>query len=220
MVTKTNIYAAVMGDLVESERSRDVEGLHTRFNKAIKTQNNVHRNELASPLTITLGDEFQGLTRSLAGAATLVRDLRLQLTAEGVDCRFVIGRVELKTSLNPDMAWNMMGPGLSQARAKLNEKRSPSRYRFSIPDDPLTETTLEAIGVGLTTVERGWTEQQQHDIMALLGGMTPTELARHRNVSVHNIYKVRGSGDFDAYVIQWHAIGEMLAALDAKGGAS
>jgi hypothetical protein len=111
----------------------------------------------------------------------------------------------------------MMGPGLAQARAKLNEKRSHSRYRFSIPDDGLAETTLEALGAGLTTIERGWTDVQRRDIMELLNGLSPGELAKRRNVSVHNIYKVRSSGDFDAYVIQWHAIAEALAALDRKG---
>lgn len=69
-----------------------------------------------------------------------MRNLRLQLMNEGIDCRFVIGRVDLETPLNPGKAWNMMGPGLSRARDKLNEKRAGSLYRFSIGQDPLLET--------------------------------------------------------------------------------
>lgn len=215
-VTEAQKLAVVMGDLVQSERLHKPEHLHEQFNNSVNAQNEKRAEALASPLTITLGDEFQGLTKTLAHAAAIVRDMRLQLMANAIDCRFVIGLVELKTKLNPEKAWNMMGPGLSEARDKLNEKRTNSLYRFSIPHDPLTETMLDALGAGLTAIERGWTDQQREDIAALISGLTPAELAKRRNVSVHSIYKVRGSGDFDAYVVQWHAIGEALAALDKR----
>ena len=216
-VTKTRRLAVVMGDLVQSERSLAPAKLHLRFNEAVDAQNAAHAAALASPLTITLGDEFQGLARSLGQAVPIVRDLRLQLMGDGIECRFVIGRVELRTELNPEKAWNMMGPGLARARARLNEKKAGSLYRFSIAEAPVTETVLDALGAGLTAIERGWTDQQRDDISALIGGLSPAELARRRNVSVHSIYKVRGSGDFDAYMTQWQAIGEALSALDEKG---
>ena len=213
-VTKTRCFTVVMGDLVQSERALAPAQLHLQFNEAVNAQNAAHAKALASPLTITLGDEFQGLVRSLGQAVPIVRDLRLQLMSNAVDCRFVIGLVELKTALNPAKAWNMMGPGLARARAKLNEKKAGSLYRFSIAPAPITEIMLDALGAGLTAIERGWTDQQRDDISALISGLSPAELAQRRNVSVHSIYKVRGSGDFDAYVMQWQAIGEALAALD------
>ena len=136
--------------------------------------------------------------------------------ADAIDCRFVIGLVEIKTPINTDKAWNMMGPGLSRARKKLNQKKADIFYRFSITEAPFTENLLNALGAGLSTIERGWTVQQREDISALMSGLSPTELAHRRNVSVHSIYKVRSSGDFDAYVIQWQAVAEALNALDKK----
>lgn len=208
--------AVVMGDLVQSERSPAPERLHAQFNDVVDMLNMRYRERLVSPLTITLGDEFQGLVKSLADAAPIVRDMRLHLMAKAIDCRFVIGSVEIRTEINPDKAWNMMGPGLSRARERLNEKRTGSLYRFSILDDPVAETLLEAVGAGLTAIERGWTDRQREDISALIKGLSAAELAKHRNVSVHSIYKVRSSGNFDAYTMQWHAIGEALAALDRR----
>jgi hypothetical protein len=207
-------YAVLMGDIVGSEQHASPDELHSRFNAAIERQNMAYAEALASPLTITLGDEFQGLTTSLVLAAQMAREVRLDLMSDKVDCRFAIGVVKLKTPLNEDRAWNMMGSGLASARERLNEKRVNTLYRFDIPEHPAMETMLEASGAALTTVERSWTETQRHDIQALLKGASPAEVARHRDVSVHSIYKVRNSGNFDLYVLLWNAIYEALAYID------
>jgi hypothetical protein len=208
----------IMGDLVRSESSLPVDLLHERFNTAVDDQNVAHANALLSPMTITLGDEFQGLVRSLEQAVMIARDLRFQLLSDGIDCRFVVGLAKIKTPINSQKAWNMMGPGLSRAREKLNQKKSDQFYRFSISDSPVMELMLDALGAGLSATERDWTDQQRKDISALMSGLSPTELARQRNVSVHSIYKVRSSGNFDTYVLQWHAISEALTSLDKQEG--
>lgn len=218
MAGTSHSYAVVMGDLVGSERTLATASLHTRFNEAVEKQNRDYEHLLSSPLTITLGDEFQGLGTSLTAMLSLIRDFRLQLMAHDIECRFAIGHVELQTPLNTDKAWNMMGPGLARTREKLNEKRSGSLYRFAVTDDPLVETTLEALGAGLTSIERRWTGRQREDIAELLRGATAADIAKRRNVSVHTVYKVRSSGEFDTYVVQWHAIQETLARLDAQRG--
>ena len=210
--------AVVMGDLVRSERAPAPERLHARFNAEVEACNAAHGAALASPLTITLGDEFQGLARSLGQAAPIVRGLRLALMRAGLDCRFVIGRVEIRTALNREKAWNMMGPGLGRAREKLNQKKAGIFYRFSVEGAPVSEIMLDALGAGLSAIERGWTGQQRDDIAALMAGASAAELARRRKVSVHSIYKVRSAGNYDAYAAQWQAIDAGLAALDAGKG--
>lgn len=216
VVTQASTYAVLMGDLVKSERSEAPSDLHVRFNQAIERQNHARRKLLASPLTITLGDEFQSLVTSFTVAAAIARDIRLELLNAGIDCRFALGAARLTTPLNTQRAWNMMGPGLSATRERLNEKKSNSLYRFVVPEDPVLETLLEASGATLTSIERKWSDVQRRDITALLEGEDVNAIAKRRNVSVHNIYKVRASGDYDLYVIQWHAVHEALAALDRK----
>ncbi|TMV59141.1 hypothetical protein FGG78_35990, partial [Thioclava sp. BHET1] len=58
--------AVLMGDIVRSETSLAPDLLYARFNAAIDALNQDHAGSLASPLTITLGDEFQGLVCSMA----------------------------------------------------------------------------------------------------------------------------------------------------------
>ncbi|WP_261793966.1 SatD family protein [Pseudomonas oryzihabitans] len=215
-VKSARTLAVVMGDLVHSEHAVDVVQLHQAFNEAVVQHNRRYADVLASPLTITLGDEFQGLMTSLNAGARLLRDIRLDLLQCDIDCRFVLGLAQIETAVNPEQAWNMMGPGLSRSRYKLNEKRALCRYGFSLPQEPLLEVALDALGVGLTVIEKGWTQRQLSDIAALLNGQSPAELAEQRQVSVHSIYKVRTSGHFDAYSQQWNAVLEVLTELDRR----
>lgn len=206
-----------MGDLVGSERHSSVPRLAQRFDDAVAEANRATI-DIASPLTITLGDEFQGLLVSLTAAARIARSVRFGLLENGIDCRFAIGVAQLETPLNPHRAWNMMGLGLAETRRRLNEKRADTLYRFNLPAHPALETMLEASGASLTAIERGWTETQRRDIALLMDGANAADVARLRNVSAHSVYKVRASGSFDLYALHWNAIAEALTAVDAASG--
>lgn len=206
--------AILMGDLVDSEAFKNTPALHTAFNAAVGRQNAATDSGPISPLTITLGDEFQGVYRAMEHAARAARDMRFDLMDQGIDCRFVIGRVRIDTPLNPERAWNMMGPGLSDARDILNAKAAGLTYRFSLPDQPELAKLLDALGAGLSVIERSWTEIQRRDIQALLDGTSVEEVAQNRNVKIRAIYKSRKGGEYDAYARQWQAILDALAADD------
>ncbi|MGJ8589775.1 MAG: SatD family protein [Yoonia sp.] len=215
---KRSVTPVIMGDIVGSESFADTENIHSLFNSVIEKQNVAYKQNLLSPLTITLGDEFQGLVDTTAAAIRVAREVRFELMDHSVDCRLLVGLVELKTPVNEERAWNMMGPGLSRAREKLNKKKANVFYTFSMPGHQRFERLLDALGAGLSAIERGWTERQRNDIVALLSGLSASQLAHQRNVSVHNIYKVRGSGDFETYVTQWQAIVEALDDIDKEEG--
>ena len=97
---------------------------------------------------------------TLTHAWGVASELRLRLLVANVSCRFVIGAAQLETPLNRKEAWNMMGNGLAEARDKLNDKRTGSAYRFSLPGETIVEPLLDAVGDSLTEVERGWTPTQ------------------------------------------------------------
>ena len=107
-----------------------MKAVHSAFNQAIDSANELFAAAVASPLTITLGDEFQGLLRSLAQAWEVAFDLRLRLLVANVPCRFVIGMTELETPLNTKQAWNIMG---ARARCRPRQaERQTLRQRLQI----------------------------------------------------------------------------------------
>ena len=78
---------------------------------------------LASPFTLTLGDEFQAVYR---GANTLFADVcGLMAEIHPVRARFALGVGELTTRINPEQALGMDGPVFHQARAALKAIAGP-----------------------------------------------------------------------------------------------
>jgi hypothetical protein len=214
IVTREPTTAVLMGDIVNSQGRHTPARLHALFNDAIATANRVAQTQILSPLTITLGDEFQGITASLASAATIARQLRLDLLQEGVDCRFVIGQLRLQTPLNTALAWNMMGEGLPRTRAKLNEKQSGAFYRFALLNDPTQETLFDALGLGLSTIEADWTDIQAATIAQTLAGNGVEAIATRRAVTPRNVYKTLKSAKLDVYTTLWTALFTGLAQIE------
>ena len=212
-------HVAVMGDLVGSETVTSVTGLHAAFNEAIERLNDERRAEIASPLTVTLGDEFQGLCRSLSTGLSIIRTLRRRLLASRIDCRFVLGVVRLETPLNTDRAWNMMGPGLAGSREKLADKRDPNVYRFHLPDNPTIERLLEAVGLSISSVESAWTDRQVEIVAASLDHQgLHADLAARLGVSQRAFYKVRRAARLDFYESLWNAVEHAIGDLDRGYG--
>jgi hypothetical protein len=209
----TATHAVVMGDLVSSEDTASIEALHDRFNSAVQWANATHGPMIVSPLTITLGDEFQGLCATLEGGLGVVRDLRARLLTNGVGCRFVVGAVRLETPVNPARAWNMMGPGLAGSRQRLADKRDANAYRFELRGQPELQALMEAVGASLTQIEDSWTDRQREVVLALRAE-SAAPLAARLGMSPQTLYKIRRAGRFDLYERQWAALEAMAARLD------
>ncbi len=216
---KTRTFAVLMGDLVGSERARSVTAVHRTFNEAIVLANKRYAESIQSPLTITLGDEFQGLLRTLLDAWSVASELRLSLLVANVSCRFVIGTTQLATPVNPKEAWNMMGSGLSAAREKLNDKRTSNAYRFSLPGETILESLLDAAGDSLTEVELSWTTTQLQYYAKVRGASgTNAKTARSLGVTPRSLYKVLHAARADFHRRQSAIIRRALTGLDERYG--
>ena len=214
-------YAIVMGDLIQSEKARYPRVVHERFNDAVARANDAFKSAIASPLTITLGDEFQGLCNTLTDGLAVIHHLRINLLCAGVGCRFVLGHAKLETRLNRTKAWNMVGPGLSAAREKLNDKRDANAYRFAFPDKPIYERLMDAIGLSLTLIERDWTDTQLRYISLLeeTGGSVE-QLAKRLRITARSVFKVLNAANASFHSRQREALTVGAQELDETWGLS
>lgn len=213
---KTTNCAVLMGDIVNSQQAENPQIIHRIFNKEIDQINDEMEAQILSPLTITLGDEFQGLIKTLLGAFKIAFDIRYALLRKSVTCRFVIGSADIKTKINYKLAWNMMGPGLAEARTMLGKKEDINCYRFSLPDDKKTEKLLNGIGLSLTAVENKWTSTQLKYVMQILSETDASKgkIAKDLAISENTLYKVLRSADFHFYLQQRTTIEEVLSMID------
>ncbi|MCF6379204.1 SatD family protein [Nocardioides KLBMP 9356] len=117
----------IIGDLVGSRRSVDRAAVHARFEKGIDAVNAAYAPVV--PLTIGLGDEFQGIFATLGDAVAASLRLRMALLPD-VDVRqgIGLGRVQV-LSEEPRVE---DGPGWWAARAAIDaakayERKAPLR---------------------------------------------------------------------------------------------
>lgn len=215
MGAKKRKSVVIMGDLVSSRQARSTQKLHRQFNQAVGKTNEVYEAALLSPLTITLGDEFQGLCHEYEGAIGIVRDMRLRLLKADIECRFVIGSATVQTPLNTEQAWNMMGPGLAEAR-ELIGKKDESAYLFSLPEQPVMAELLNALGYVLTKIELDWTPRQREMVIELLSrpDVSVADIAAAKNVSESNVHKVLRAAGRDKVERIQTAISEAMQYLD------
>lgn len=124
----------VMADIVKS-RSYNGEVLIDSFSRLVRRCNEMYENEILSPYTITLGDEFQGVVRSMKAAIETIFFLEENLLVEDLSfkLRYVVVFDKIETPINREIAHGMTGPGLALAREMLTKKqRGKSRFQFKL----------------------------------------------------------------------------------------
>lgn len=144
---KTKHYIILMADIVSSRKS-DQKMLMDNFKKVTDETNFSLKNDLLSPLTITLGDEFQGIAKNIESAVSMLFHIEENIIhkAYGFQLRFVVFEGEIDTPINKKIAYGMLGEGLTQAREALTQtKTSNSRFLFSLRNKPVSAALNNAI---------------------------------------------------------------------------
>ncbi|UII19065.1 SatD family protein [Fulvivirga ligni] len=114
-----------MADIIDSS-DKNGESLMKHFKNMVSTINQEMKESIVSPLTITLGDEFQGIVDSMESAAKVIfqMDEMLLLAETSYRLRFVVNYGIIDTAIATDRAYEMLGDGLTSARRALNNLKS------------------------------------------------------------------------------------------------
>ena len=128
---KGSNHYVLMGDMIKSGEKYDLEELKD-FRKKIDALNNNYN--LVSPLTITLGDEFQGIVTSLEQGVAIIFDLEKQLIATDYPfrLRYALGYGHILTPINSEIAHGMYGEALTNTRRLLEKSVRDKRKRFGL----------------------------------------------------------------------------------------
>lgn len=113
-------YPILMADIINSGK-KDSQLLMTQLKEIVKLINK--KPHIVSPLTITLGDEFQGLTDTIANGVKTIIDIEEIIIENQFDLklRYVLNYGRIDTRINTKAAYEMLGEGLTEARNSLNE---------------------------------------------------------------------------------------------------
>lgn len=121
-----------MADIINSRKFNSKE-LITDFKLIVHNINHKWSQEILSPLTITLGDEFQGVINSTESAFRIIFDIEEEIIKQNykIKLRYVLNVGKIDTQINNKIAYEMLGEGLTIAREKLNDLKT-SKNRFQI----------------------------------------------------------------------------------------
>src|SRR6266498_2562651 len=112
---------AVIGDLVASRNIPQRAAFQRKITRVL-AKTTEKASGLASPYTLTLGDEFQAVYRR--GDSLIADVMGIMAEIHPVRARFALGVGELTTRINPAQALGMDGPVFHQARAALSNLKA------------------------------------------------------------------------------------------------
>lgn len=190
-------YMAIIGDVVDSKRLQRRDEFQVKLAATLK-QASTRNPSLASPYTITLGDEFQAVYRSadrlFADIFAIWRDL------DPAKVRFAIGVGELSTAINSKQALGMDGPAFHQARNAINALKKTD-YRLRLQGEPLLQgpafdqwNLLNHIFDLISHSLSSWEKNRLHIMQGLLAGQSAAEIEEKMEISKVAVYKNINSG--------------------------
>lgn len=159
----------LMADIVRSS-GQGGKALMADFKKIVNAVNAQNNRAILSPLTITLGDEFQGVVKSARSGLQIILDIESQLIKlkSPFRLRYVLLEGDIQTSLNKKVAYEMLGAGLTSAREQLvTIKTSRTRFLVSLKNQQLTDT-LNLLFVIFQGISDKWTRAQRKVVSVLL----------------------------------------------------
>jgi hypothetical protein len=177
---------ALIADIVSSTKISERASVQDRLGTVLEGLNRTNP-AIASPYTITLGDEFQALFNR---ADFLIPDVMTILEAVYPErVRFAFGVGSIETRINPNQAIGMDGPAFHHAR-KAIEEIAGTRSLMNIgglcaPSAALARDTLALVSHHI----RRWKRSRLQMFTLLHRGRSVRDIAGHLALSSKTVYK-------------------------------
>lgn len=166
-----------MADIVGS-REHDSKELMNHFKTIVEESNETFQDFITSPLTITLGDEFQAVINSAEAAIQIILFFEESLIHKQLHfkLRYVINEGNIDTLINNTRAFEMLGEGLTEAREFLGKlKEGDSRFFVSLDNKKISTLLNESFVIYQSIVEE-WKVEKDYEIVS--------------SFLIHNDYKI------------------------------
>lgn len=157
----------LMCDIIGSGDKEQKLLMH-QFKKCTEYINNKHQENIVSPLTITLGDEFQGLIDTLENTLTIIVNLEEFIIEQNFQfkLRYVLVYGEIETEINTNIAFEMLGKGLTQARKLITHlKNDHHRFYVDVGHPSLNTILNQLFALYENTVDE-WKIDKDHNLIS------------------------------------------------------
>lgn len=135
-------YYILMADIISS-REGNQHQLMTDFKKITTVIKRKYGKKFLSPITITLGDEFQSVLANLDDAIHIIIETEELMIRKEISfkLRYTLTEGKIDTPINHKTGYGMMGEGLTRARENLTAlKELKKRFYISVKNVNLSST--------------------------------------------------------------------------------
>lgn len=202
----------IIGDIEESRELKKSKREEVQQElKEVLERINANASGLASPYTVTLGDEFQAVYSRADELFT--HCWKILSVVHPVKVRFSIGFGAIVTPINPKQAIGMDGPAFHAARDGI-EKLKKSGFLMQIGHEETSQATLLNILNGtlhlLSREVRNWNKNRVTMLHMLKEGMDYKEISSRLGLSKTAFYKNKEAGMLDEIIELTDNIAKML----------
>jgi hypothetical protein len=170
-------YLVLIGDVIDSRKLENRPEFQKQFAAVLHEVQNRIKAITVSPLTVTIGDEFQAVFHSASGLFEACLDLQIRLLP--VRLRFGLGLGAVSTALNQQQAIGMDGPAFHSARQAIEKARqTKSQFRLE-PEDLLSAVALGWVNDHI----KDWKKERWQVLLGLSAGNTQRRLAAETGIS-------------------------------------
>lgn len=182
-----SIYTVIIGDICGSRQLSGEKRYQTQlFIKSALVQiNEQFQKTLEAPLTLTKGDEFQGLLPSLHHALQII--LYMERTTFPVKLRFGIGEGEV-FKMGGKLPIEMDGPAFHQASYALQMAKKKKMYYYLRSLNENYDVLINTVFRLMTGIKSRWNERHYRLYWSYKDLGTYKEVAARENVSPQAIY--------------------------------
>ncbi len=213
MKQKREDYIILMADIIQSNNYQQAK-LMSDFKELVYFINTKYSRQLTSPLTITLGDEFQGVVKDTQTAIDIIFDLEEKnlLDKKGIKIRYVCYEGAIDTPINPTIAYEMLGEGLTNARKKLNWlKKEKNRFYFELKNTSLSTLYYNTFII-FDSILEAWQEKDVALVASFLENEDYKKVAQALGKNRSLIWKREKSLRLNEYYAIKHIIHNIKAA--------
>jgi hypothetical protein len=208
-------FPILMADIIDSgHKSSNL--LMIQFKNVVTILNEKHRENIISPLTITLGDEFQGICNTIESGIKIIFDIEEIILNHHYDfkLRYVLLYGKIDTEINKNTAYEMLGKGLTAARNELVIlKKKDARFSIRLQTyERIKETYLNKAFFIYQNFVDSWKEKDRAIVNELLKHEDYKIVAQNVNINPSNAWRRKKS----LSIIEYKDIKEIILVLNSK----
>ncbi len=185
----SEIFTVLIGDISGSKRLNGMDRYQTQLfvKSAVVQINEQYRNSIEAPVTITKGDEFQGLLKSPGEAYEMIQTLERMVFPIRIHYGLGVGNIYRMGGVLPI---EMDGPAFHRANRAMNLAKKRRAGTWIISGDGKTDQLVNTIFSLVTAIRSRWNERHYKLYWSYQDLGTYREVAEQENVTPQAICDV------------------------------